>query len=869
MDIYFDYRLSKNILPISYNITIEPTAPDYNFFQGTCTIIYETIFNINKIILHAFDLEIASVFIMDDNIFEPAKEIIYNKSTQQVKFVFNNIIPNTGVLIIDYLGKIYTNIPSAFFKVREENEWVMYTHFEPICARKCFPCFDEPAFKARFNLEIITLANKTVISNTDIIQKINMDDKIKYIFAETPIMSSYLLAFYIGNIEYSQDTTSSGITVRIYDPCQIKREYILKQAIQILDFLTEFMGIPYALNKLDYVFVPKLEGQAMENWGLITHIQESSRKKCKNDTDIEVFLTLAHEIAHQWFGNLITMDWWSEAWLNESFASWISYYVANNFFPEKNIWEYFFLRETVQSLQDDILVNSKPIRAKIDNIEDINQSLSGTLYSKGAVFINMLVKYLGIDAFRDGMRHCINKYKYQAINTIEFFESFEKHISNDIILISSKWINEPNYPIINISVNDKQIKLLQEQSILDSRRRFRFFAIWFLNITDTVSIYNHTTFLPLTKIHQELNHDSTGLYLCFYSYETLFNMLKHNDFRLNTNYDNSVKKYSDIYMAQILFTIFMMLRFDRIAFHEFTDLLELYLQRQPTHNPSYIITDILKQITKYLVMNLDNQKLFQSYNKILSSYIGKIIKTQGLLPEKEADNFENKSKIDIFQIACLLKIPDVVDFAINMVEQYITQCDNYTKDHQIEKQENIFHRINSEIRSSIIQLAITENNISRRKTLFDSLIAKIDKPCKTRPSIKGNLYRSLAKTPDYDNYLRVLELTLKTDISTGNIITIFRSAVTNKKYDPYVWQFIKKNWDNLYYKFKNTQSEIYKFIKILSCIRDIKHEIKSDIYAFFKHQKLMARVGKTLPEILEIMEMNTAFTERFYQEFWD
>src|SRR5271154_3150276 len=235
-----DYRLPVHIKPIKYNIRINPIGPKYDYFEGECRIIYKNSqLHLNYITLNACDLDIKTVKLFDYDKEYPCEIIKHDKISEKI-FMDFPAVPKKGLLIIKYIGKISDGL-TGFYKVMEKQQFIMYTQFEPISARRCFPCFDEPNFKAIFKLEIMAPSNKLVLSNTSIDSTKTIGDKILYKFKETPIMPTYLVAFYIGHSDYLESVTKHNIKIRIYSSRDKKYStFALDIAVKCLEYLTKF-----------------------------------------------------------------------------------------------------------------------------------------------------------------------------------------------------------------------------------------------------------------------------------------------------------------------------------------------------------------------------------------------------------------------------------------------------------------------------------------------------------------------------------------------------------------------------------------------------------------------------------------------------
>eukprot|EP00850_Spirogloea_muscicola_P013761 SM000095S24975 [mRNA] locus=s95:214870:220471:+ [translate_table: standard] len=331
------------------------------------------------------------------------------------------------------------------------------TQFQAADARRCFPCWDEPSFKAKFQLTLRGVpAGRTVLSNMPADREEKEDGKRQtVVFRETPVMSTYLVACVIGELDYVEATAEGGVTVRVYaEPGMAEQgRFALEAAIKVLPFFAEWFGVPYPLPKLDMVAIADFSAGAMENYGLITYRSASllvDPADSSAATKQRVAVTVAHEIAHQWFGNLVTMGWWTDLWLNEGFATWV--------------WTQFATDELAVAFSADSLQESHPIEVEVKHPREIDEIFDDISYNKGAAIIQMLAGYLGQDAFKKGMRAYIKKYASQNAATADLWACLGAEAGEDIQSVMDTWTKQMGYPVLSASLVDGgQIQLTQER----------------------------------------------------------------------------------------------------------------------------------------------------------------------------------------------------------------------------------------------------------------------------------------------------------------------------------------------------------------------------------------------------------------------
>src|SRR5680860_657868 len=284
--------------------------------------------------------------------------------------------------------------PSTF-EYDGKKQKMISTQFESHHAREVFPRLDEPAAKATFELTLHTPRGEKVLSNTPIASQTEEGEMLVTTFETTPKMSTYLLAFAYGNIDYLERQTKDGIIVRTWaTPENVKHTaFALDVAVKCLEFYNDYFDVPYPMTKSDQIAIPDFSAEAMENWGLVTYRESALLVDSENTSLVEkktVALVVAHELAHQWFGNLVTMQWWNDLWLNEGFATWIEYLAVDKLFPEWQTWSDFVVDDYLRGQSLDSLASSHSIEVDIDDTEEIRSIFDSISYSKGASIIRML-----------------------------------------------------------------------------------------------------------------------------------------------------------------------------------------------------------------------------------------------------------------------------------------------------------------------------------------------------------------------------------------------------------------------------------------------------------------------------------------------
>lgn len=451
--------------PKNYNLHLKLNKQDRTIY-GSVEISGDTHSNLIK--LHATKVRIIKVMVDDTPAaFECDGKILSISTT-----------PNQPVNInIQFESPIYpaheamTGAYISTYEYKGRQEEIIATQFEPNYASKVFPCVDEPAAKATFKLSIETDKDDTVLSNMPISSTSDAHLK-KTTFETSPRMSPYLLAFATGKFKSYSATSQHGVAVTSYAPLCQPDQLLIKPtetAAKTLDYYTDLFDTPYPLPKLDQVSLPDFEAGAMENWGLITY--RESMFLCDDSSPIDTLhesaVTIAHEVSHQWFGNLVTMQWWDDLWLNEAFATLMAYFAVDKLYSEYDIWNNFFLSYVVAALNRDCLTGVQSVHQEVHDPAEIATLFDASIvYAKGARLMLMLLREMGEDNFYAGLKRYFNDHAYLNTTGDDLWNALQPFANFDVKQFMHAWIDQPGYPVLD---GDKQQRFLIDQSPDKSR----------------------------------------------------------------------------------------------------------------------------------------------------------------------------------------------------------------------------------------------------------------------------------------------------------------------------------------------------------------------------------------------------------------
>jgi tricorn protease interacting factor F2/3 len=377
-------------------------------------------------------------------------------------------------LEIDFTGQVSDLLTGLYRAKTPEGEEMFTTQFESTGARRAFPCFDRPDLKAVFGLTLRIDSDLDGISNMPV-EKETIEDRRKTVkFMDTPRMSTYLVYIGIGKFDRLEakfrDKNVSVVAVKGHLDTT---DFPMNMTIRSLDFFESYFGIPFQLPKVDIIAVPQFAAGAMENWGAITFretlvlVNKSTSMRAKK----RVLEVIAHELTHQWFGDLVTMKWWNDLWLNESFATFMSYKVADRIYPEWKMFDYFMLSRMEGALNGDSLEGSHPIDVEVKDPDSISEIFDEISYGKGGSILRMIENYVGSEAFRKGIGTYLKDNSYGNAEGADLWNSIAKYSGGNISKIMESWIKRMGYPVITVSRNGSRLHMKQERYLLSSSRK--------------------------------------------------------------------------------------------------------------------------------------------------------------------------------------------------------------------------------------------------------------------------------------------------------------------------------------------------------------------------------------------------------------
>ncbi|MBK02240.1 MAG: peptidase [Acidimicrobiaceae bacterium] len=465
------HRLPRQVLPRHYVISLEPDL-EASSFEGTVSIDLDVVTETDTIVINAAELEIGSVYLEQSETVQ-ANSIVIDEELERAEFTFPGVLqPGKAQLTCSFKGTLNDKL-RGFYRSTWRDEAgqervIATTQFESTNARRAFPCFDEPDLKASFGVTLRVDSSLMAVSCGELVSSRELGDgRREDTFADTMVMSTYLVAFIVGELEATDPINVNGVPLRIvHVPGKGDlTEFGLEAAEFSLKWLVDYYDIPYPAGKLDLIAVPDFAFGAMENLGCVTFRETLLLSDPERTTQAEltrIIDVIAHEIAHMWFGNLVTMDWWNGIWLKEAFATFMQVAATDAFRPKWRRWDGFCV-ERGAAFDTDSLISTRPIEFEVVSPQDAEAMYDVLTYEKGAAVVRMLEQFLGPEQFRSGVNHYLIANSYGNTTTTDLWDSLETATGVPVRAAMDTWIFQGGHPVISVETCSQGIKLRQSR----------------------------------------------------------------------------------------------------------------------------------------------------------------------------------------------------------------------------------------------------------------------------------------------------------------------------------------------------------------------------------------------------------------------
>ena len=845
-----EYQLSNKIKPNNYNLSL---TPDFNSMTFSGKVIIElSIFEpTNQITMNAIELDLINSSISTDSGILSSNTFEYNEEKEQVTISFENTInESNAVLSVEFTGVLNDRLHGFYRSSYEDengNQKIMAcTQFEPTDARRAFPCWDEPEIKSTFEIMLSVPKEMEAISNMPINkEEVSENNYKKVYFDKTPIMSTYLLAFIIGDLDKCSTIAENNVEINIWATKHnvIHGEFALQVAKDLLKYYNEYFQIDYPLPKLDHLAIPDFAAGAMENWGAITYREVALLFDEKNSapaTKQRIAEIVAHEMAHMWFGDLVTMKWWNDLWLNESFASWMATKAIDHLFPEWNMWTQFIYTDYNSGLSLDGLENSHPIVQAVNNPSEINQLFDAISYSKGASIIRMLETYVGEDKFRDGLRQYMQLYKYSNAEGNNLWECIQEASETEIIPMMESWTKQTGYPVINITwESDSRLSLNQERFLYSNKTNLP--DTWLVPISivsgknmDKVDSFildsNSTTIDAAADTNNgfmKVNYDTAGFYRVNYPKEHWKNLSELINKQLLKPTDR-LSIQSDAYALA---------KARKISATVFLELIKSY-----NNEKDFGVWSDLTNNMRSIDLLLRKTELGKIYKNMCVETLKPIGEKLGWEVSPNEGHLESLLRTTILSSLGSFGDGDTINKSLELLEQFFSDKISLAP----------------ELRSIVYNLSAQTGD----KSIYNLILDRARKEQLQEEKLR--LYASLCRVENDELFNKTLQLSISDEIRTQDTVSLLSLMSVNRNNGAEAtWDFIKSNWALLDERYGSGGFAMMRLVGITGNL--LTKSDYDNVQGFFNDHPIESAY-RTLQQSLERIDANVAWLEHHIDE---
>ncbi len=771
-------RLPELARPDNYKLTFTPDL-DKATFEGDETISLHLLKPGSEITLNAVDIDFHEVTITAGGIPQKAKVTPEKEKEMVVLSVEKPLAAGAATVHITYSGILNSEMRGLYLGKDDQGRKYAASQFEATDARRAYPSFDEPDYKATFDITAVADKGLVAISNQKIISDTaGPGDKHTVHFATTVKMSSYLAALVVGNFEYIEGA-ADGIPIRVYSTPGKKEmgKFALESAEYILTYYDKYFGIKYPYGKLDLIGIPDFSAGAMENTGCITFrevILLIDEKQGSVNLKKEIASVIAHEMAHQWFGDLVTMKWWDDIWLNEGFATWMETKPVAQWKPE---WNYKLdeVSDTAQTLNTDSLANTRPIHQAAETPAQIQELFDGIAYGKAASVLRMLESYLGEETFRAGVNAYLQAHQYANATADNFWEAQAKTSHKPVDKIMPTWVQQPGAPMINVkaqcSGNTTNVMLTQKRYYID---REKFDApndqLWQIPIClkgsasgdgakcELMTKREESFTLPGCSTWVLANARATGYYHAGYQPGAVRALASDAETKLTPA--ERIVSESDVWASV------------RVGHEPVGDYLAFAQGLQADRNRAVVdnVLGHLNYIGKYLVNDGDKEE----YRAWLRQYLAPAMKDVGWEPKPgESDEQKTMRTRMIGTLGYQAHDPQALAEAKKVADQAL--ADPASVDH--------------ELAGGAFRLAAMNGD----SEFYDKLMAALKNP--KSPEEYYIYFYALAAFGDPKLLQRTLDFAVSPDVRSQDALSLIVGVMRNPAGEKMAWDFIQSHWD--------------------------------------------------------------------------
>ena len=822
------FRLPLTVLPRHYRVSLEPNL-DTASFTGSVTITANAAEQVDFIVLNAIELQIHSVVVNGES-----RTYTLNEELERLSIdggaTAGDItieIAFTGILN-DKLRGFYR---STFVDDSGVTRTIATTQMQSTDCRRAFPCFDEPEFKAVFSIDLTVEKDLLAISNySEIRREAVGDNKVRVWFADTMSMSTYLVAFIVGPLEATTPVMVGSTPVRVvHVPGKSHlTEFGMRAGTFCLDWFEKYYGIPYPGDKVDLIALPDFAAGAMENVGCITFREVLLLVDPETSTQVEqelVAAVVAHELAHMWFGDLVTMRWWNGIWLNEAFATFMEVAATNAFMPQWEMWTSFGLDRSA-AFETDSLHATRTVEFPVESPADADGMFDVLTYQKGGSLLRMLEQYLGEDRFRAGVSHYLTKHSYGSTETNDLWDAIEETVESDggdkvpVRRLMDSWIWQAGYPLVSAAINGNDLVLAQRQFTFDNSPDS---TVWVVPIHLRINGESRKVLLEDNELRIPLSNSSStivvnaggpGFYRVEYSNELLTRVAQSLE-SLNT-----LERYNlvdDAWNAVVA---------GARSTAEFIDFAKMFTaERELAVWQSLAIA--IRGLSRLIPSAAE-----PAFNRFVTGLVSPALADLGWVPAANESDLTSKLRGLLVQ---LVAIQGNHSSAAKKCREILFE-NTSTDPELVAAATNV-----------VASLGDDQD--------YEWFMERFMNP--TTPQDQIRMLYALAEFDSESLIRRTAEFAFSGDVKTQNAPFLLNRCIANKNHGEIAWNIVRANW-----KKANDEFPGNSIVRMVSSVTTLNSpEQQADVQAFFGEHSIPQAV-KTLEQVLERQRVNVALRSR-------
>ena len=826
--------------PLNYKLTFEPDLKKFTF-DGLESISINCKKSVNIITMNCAELKIKSCIVKSgQKIIKSTPKINEKKEELQIKL--GEKIRGLCTVDLEFEGILNDRLLGFYRSKYQQNGKTKYlatTQFEAADARRAFPCWDEPEAKATFEISIITDNKFTAISNMPIKTKKKTGNKTTYNFQKTPLVSTYLIYLGVGEFEYL--TGKAGkIQIRVVTTKgnTSRGKFSLELGKKLLTSYEKYFGIKFPLPKLDLIAVPDFAAGAMENWGAITFretILLYDPKTSSTRTKQFIAEVISHEIAHMWFGNLVTMKWWNDLWLNESFATFMATKFVDKFYPEWDLWNQFVEDAMNVAMGLDSLKTTHPIDVKVNSPAEIREIFDAISYDKGGCVLRMLENYVGEPNFQKGLKKYLSDFKYKNAKGQDLWDAIGKASGMPVTAMINTWLKQPGFPLVEINQDGNNLKIKQKRYLLESDKKFSK-GLWSIPLSLGLEKETSKTLFSKKSMSVKLPKNTIG-FVANYGRKGFYRVKYDEGILLDLKMLVDQKRIPPIDRWAIQNDLFSLCVSGDEQVRNYLDFSDAYFDED-----SYLASVNVAHNLASLYFRAFDEKFIEEIRSYAINYFRKILSNLGWEPQKSDKHTD--ALLRTFTIAVLGKMNDdsVTDEAIRKYQKFLKSPSSLSPD----------------LIETICSIAAWNGN---SKTFAE--LKKLYTNAKTMEE-KLRFLGAMCGFQDKKLLVKTLNFSQTPEVRSQNMQLPIMKVAGNPYGDKVLWPWLKKNWKNINKKVGHGNPLFNRIVASITGVAD--DSMENEIKLFFKNNPTPG-TERTQSQTLERIRINSKFLRTMRKEF--